>query len=171
MLSLHLKSQLTGALLRNFWEYPEDGLKMPSRKPKDPDPVWGWGQEYRPISPSDLKIFMICPGVGKASVPKGILCCINNSTKVRNAWRRHPPPPTSVSFLSGFWGMYLCWHCATCTCEVIRGPGPQLACLAGVLIKDILVLFTRCAGPTAADFSLPDHLRQIFKILISFSRR
>lgn len=41
MLSLHLKLQLTGALLRNFWEYPEDGLKMPSRKPKDPDPVWG----------------------------------------------------------------------------------------------------------------------------------
>ena len=35
---------------------------------------------------------MISPGVGKASVPKGILCCINSSSKMRTAGRRAPLP-------------------------------------------------------------------------------
>ncbi|CAK7314809.1 hypothetical protein VULLAG_LOCUS18559 [Vulpes lagopus] len=55
--------------------------------------------------------------------------------------------------------MYPRRHCDTYTCKVISGPRPQLARLAGVLIEDILILFTGCTGPTTADFSLPDHLR------------
>lgn len=88
-----------------------------------------------------------------------------------NAWRSDP-----FSHICAFFELILggCTFAAivmSCTCKVIRGPGPQLACLAGVLIKDILILFTRSAGPTTADFSLPDHLRQIFKGLVIFSHR
>lgn len=46
------------------------------------------------------------------------------------------------------------------TCKFIIGPGAELAGLACVFIKDVLILFTRGAGPTATDFSFTDHLRQ-----------
>lgn len=77
-------------------------------------------------------------------------------------------PPSHGCVLSEFWGRCLCWHCDACTCEVVSGPGPQLARLAGVLIKDVLVLLAGCAGPTAAHFSLSDHLWRISTFSITF---
>lgn len=53
---------------------------------------------------------MISLGVGKHSVPKGTLCCINSSTKMRTAWRCNPLPRLCPS---GVWREVpvLTWCC------------------------------------------------------------
>lgn len=48
-------------------------------------------------------------------------------------------------------------HCPS-TCQVVIGPPSQLACLAGKLILDELIVLARGADPTAAHLALPDHL-------------